>query len=430
MRNTIVLFFLIAINCYSQFIGHSGVYYLGTANIPINQKIYENKNINGVVVRFRWNDIETSPDNFNWSYIDGELSKAKLANKKVSLQPLGVPEWMSSLGAKKYFYVDGNTYHSTYGQIVSDVLPWDSIYIERFKNLIKKLSVKYSHDATVSYVNTIGGAFSRNLPDSVIVDTVSKISKPFWKAFNYNADTFAILINSMTDYYMEHFPKTPLWCSVDYVRFETNASGHPANYLASLISKYGIDKYPERFGLWREDIAGCNPQSNISSGSQWYIMKMNPCRIGAQMLWSVQDGPTRMNKCGILPNDKATVLDSAIKKGLAMGMRYLEIYGVDVSDVTLSNVIQNANSLLNKQGENCTKGTEVDEIIQNDGKMFQFIGNDYLNLSDIADEVIIYDVMGRLILTIKDSKFIDLSDLNDGLYLIKIGSRVYKFFKI
>jgi hypothetical protein len=430
MRKAIVLFFFFSITCYSQFKGHSGVYYLGTANIPINQKIFDNPNINGVVVRFRWNDIEPSPDNFNWSFIDGELTKAKNSNKNVSIQPLGVPEWMDSLGAKQYFYVDNNTYHSTYGQIVSDVLPWDNIYVERYKILISKLVEKYSLDTTVSYVNTIGGAFSRNLPDSVIVDTVSKITKPFWKAFNYNADTFAILINKMTDFYMEHFPKTPLWCSVDYVRFEINASGRPLNYLTSLITKYGIEKYPDRFGLWREDLAGCNPQTNIGTGSQWYIMKMNPCRTGAQMLWSVQDGPSRMNKCGILPNDKATILDSAIKKGLAMGMRYMEIYGADISDVSLSNVIQNANNLLINQGENCTKGTDVQEEIHTDDNIMQFVGNDFINLQDITDEIKIYDVMGRLIITFNDTKIISLSFLNEGLYFIKIGNKVYKFCRI
>ena len=40
-------------------------------------------------------------------------------------------------------------------------------------------------------------------------------------------------------------------------------------------------------------------------------MKQNPCRTGAQMLWSVQDGPNRMNKCGITPNTEPVVLDSA-----------------------------------------------------------------------------------------------------------------------
>ncbi len=429
MKHSFIIFFFFSLTCYSQFVGHSGVYYLGTANIPINQKIFDNPNINGVVVRFRWNDIETSPDNFNLTFIDGEISKAKMSNQKVSLQPLGIPEWMSSLGAKQYFYVDGNTYHSTYGQIVSDVIPWDSIYVERFKILISKLAEKYSLDTTVSYVNTIGGAFSRNLPDSVIVDTVAKVTKRFWKVFNYNADTFAILINKMTDFYMVHFPKTPLWCSVDYVRFEINASGRPLNYLATLITKYGIEKYPDRFGLWREDLAGCNPQTNISNGSQWYIMKMNPCRTGAQMLWSVQDGPSRMNKCGILPNDKATVLDSAVNKGLAMGMRYMEIYGADVSDATLSNVIQNANNLLIKQGEYCTKETDIQEDFKNDAVILQFVGNDYINFSEVREEINIFDIMGRLILTFNDTKVISLSILNDGLYFVKIGNNVYKFLK-
>jgi hypothetical protein len=428
LKKIVVLFLMFASQAYSQFIGHSGVYYLGTANIPINQKLYDNPNIKGVVVRFRWNDIEIAPDNFDWSFIDGEIVKAKLANKKVSLQPLGVPEWMASIGATQYFYIDGNNNHTTYGQIVGSVIPWDTIYVKRYKNLISKLSAKYSNNNSVSYMNTIGGAFSRNLPDSVLIDTVSKISKPFWKAFIYNADTFAILINKMTDYYMENFPNTPLWCSVDYIKFEPTFSGHPINYLASLITKYGIEKYPDRFGLWREDLSGCNPQTNLGSGSQWYILKMNPCRIGAQMVWSVQDGPTRMNKCGILPNDKVTVLDSAIKKGLDLGMRYMEIYGVDISDSDLSNVIQTGNSLLIKKGEECMNGNNVNENIRNNCfKIYPNPSSNEISIpfsnSDLTNtNITIFNSLGLKVLESEWKDKIDVRNLPEGIYFLIIKS--------
>ncbi|MFM7157284.1 MAG: beta-galactosidase, partial [Bacteroidota bacterium] len=78
----------------SQFIGHSGVYFLGSANVPISTSSFSNPNINGAVVRFSWNDLEPSPGNFNWTFIDGEIAKAVTYNKKVSLQPLGIPNWL------------------------------------------------------------------------------------------------------------------------------------------------------------------------------------------------------------------------------------------------------------------------------------------------------------------------------------------------
>ncbi|MFZ4401431.1 MAG: T9SS type A sorting domain-containing protein [Bacteroidales bacterium] len=339
--------------CFAQFTGLSGVYYLGTANISNNISVFSNPNISGVVVRFNWDNIEHSPGVFNWTYIDEEIAKAVAYNKKVSLQPLDVPHWLDSIGTQHYYHIDNNSFHSTYGQIISDVITWDSIYVNRYRIFLQNLSTKYASNSTVSYINTIGGSFSRGLPDTVITDTLLMTKQAFWAVFNYNADSLGELMNKMTDYYMNLFPSTHLWCSTDYVSFESKASGRPINYLATLYSNYGITHYPDRFGLWREDLSGCNPQSVINTGNQWYILHQNPCRTGAQMLWNVQDGPLRMNKCGIIPNQKSIVLDSALNNGLSLGMRYLEIYGVDINDVSLSNSIQQANNKLIAYGAIC-----------------------------------------------------------------------------
>lgn len=338
-----------------NFTGHSGVYFLGTSGIPISTTNYSNPNISGVVVRFKWNDVEPTPGNFNWSFVDGEISKAITYNKKVSLQPLGKPEWLDSIGAQQYYYVEKSSFSPNFGHIVSDVIPWDSTYVNRYKLFLQNLAAKYANNAVVTYVNAIGGNFSRGLPDTVLADTILLTKQAFWTAYNYNADTLGKLMNKMTDYYMSLFPKTPMWCSVDYVTFQPNASGQARNYLASIYTAYGIGHYPDRFGLFREDVSGCNPNlASIASGSHWYIMQQNPCRTGAQMLWNVQDGPARMNQCGILPNTKTLVFDSAVNKGLALGMRYLEVYGIDIIDSALTTSIQQANSKLIAKGTSCS----------------------------------------------------------------------------
>ncbi|MFM7711144.1 MAG: T9SS type A sorting domain-containing protein, partial [Ferruginibacter sp.] len=175
--------------------------------------------------------------------------------------------------------------------------------------------------------------------------------------------------------------------------------GQPINYLASIYCNYGITNYSDRFGLFREDISGCNPNlSNIANTSHWYIMKQNPCRTGAQMLWSVQDGPLRMNRCGILPNTKSMVLDSAVNKGLALSMRYLEIYGSDISDATLTSSIQQANNKLIVKGISCGSSVVPVKLIyfngscQNNSVVLNWataseINNAYFNIERSLDGV-------------------------------------------
>jgi hypothetical protein len=441
MRKQIYTIFIIlfSIQCQAQFIGHSGVYYLGTANVPISTANFSNPNVNGVVVRFKWNDVEPTPGNFNWSFVDDEISKATVYNKKVSLQPLGKPNWLSSLGAQQYNYVDNNTAHSTYGQVLSDVIPWDSTYVSRYKIFIQNLATKYANNPVVSYVNTIGGHFSRGLPDTVITNTTTLTKQAFWKAYSYNADSLGSLMNKMTDFYMSQFPSTPLWCSVDYVLFQPNATGQARNYLASIYCNYGISKYSERFGLFREYISACNPPQSISSGSQWYIMQQNSCRTGAQMLWSVQDGPTRMNQCGILPNTKSAVIDSAVSKALKFGMRYLEIYGADILDATLSTSIQTANNKLVAKGAECYPMSEIKtHTEQNEFSITPNIAVESISISysEAIDKQLIqiFNSMGILVkeLEISKSDQICISDLSKGMYFIRLKNKMYtplKFLK-
>lgn len=328
----------------TTFQGKGGIYYLGSSDAPVNNVVYSNSNLAGIVVRFKWENLETAPDLFNWSYLDGEIAKARSGNKRITVQVLGYPGWViSTLGASAYSYIDKNTFHTTYLDTLKDVITWDNIYLSRVTNLISKFSEKYSNDTTIAYFNLVGGQISRGLPDSVITTSGTKA---FWTAFSYNADTVVSKMKPILDLYMTKFPKTPLWCSVDYVSFESKASGRANNYLCSEFVTYGVATYPDRFGCWREDIAACNPQPNVPNTSQWFTMTQNSSRTGAQMLWNVQDGPDRMNKCGILPNTKQTVLDSSINNGLRLGMRYFEVYAADIQDATLSATIANYNVIL------------------------------------------------------------------------------------
>ncbi|MEI6755036.1 MAG: T9SS type A sorting domain-containing protein [Paludibacter sp.] len=426
MKRQIFLSFILifTVPSFSQFKGASGVYYLGSADTAIPTSKYSNPNISGAVCRFTWDACEPSPGTFNWAFVDGEIQKAKAANKKISLQPLGFPAWMKTFpNVQLYYSIDRNQFHNTYGKVISNVIPWNPTYLDRVKNFIQQLALKYANDSTVSYVNAIGGQISRNMPDTVLIDTTLKTKAAFWKAFPYNADSVAIKMIPVIDFYMVHFPKTPLWCSVDYVSFEFKATGRTPNYLATLYTNYGISTYPDRFGLWREDIAGCTlyPPQN---GNQWNILKINPDRTGAQMIWSVQDGPARMNTCGIVPNTKQEVMDSAVNKALNFGIRYLEIYGIDIDDSSLSQNIQNANAKLIARGKQVSS-TGVMELTPYNVKVYPNPANHFftIELTEENADLKLVDISGRIVLKQKiiDRKInLDCQNITRGIYFLQL----------
>ena len=347
MKKAFYFFFVLFIaqtQAQTPFNGHVGLYILGASNQPLPTADFSKTFVDGAAVRVFWSSLETTPDVFNWAFLDGEVAKAAAANKKVSISVLGNPKWLEGLGAQQYFYVDKNTNHPTFGDTLPDYVPWDSVFVSRVKNLNQKLGQHFSANPTVSYLNTVAGFFSRNLPKEDVLTPSGW--QPIWLSFGYHADTIVAVMKEVLDVYMTAFPTTPQWNSMDYQSFEPAATGHARNYISQQFANYGLATYPSRFGVWREDLAGCNPPPTTQTTSQWYPVIQNPCRNGAQMLWNVQDGPARMNQCGILPNTKSVVIDSAINRGIALGMRYMEVYKIDMEDTTLATTLTAAHARL------------------------------------------------------------------------------------
>jgi len=399
---TTLLFFMIQypLHSQSQFTIHPGLYTLGTADKPTSEQLVNLPFIDGVVIRTKWEAVEIQPDLFNWTYIDSEILNAKKFGKKSVIQILGNPSWLwDSLSVKTYQYVDLNEYHPTFGDTLYDVISWDPLYLQRVEQVIVKLAEKYSTDTNVVSINAVSGNISRNLPEK-IAD-----GRNFWEAYNYHPDTLVAKLRRVLDVYMKAFPTTPLWSSMDYVSFETKASGKSRNYVCGEYAKYGVTKYPDRFGLWREDISGCTVYPpNV--GSQWNVMNLYTERTGAQMLWHVQDGPARMNQCGISDTAKSGVMKAALEKGRKFGIRYFEIYGSDVKDTSLHKVFTSFAELLrspvtNIAEQNRTSRTQSFTLFQNFPNPF----NPVTSIGFILDRsgmttVKVYDATGKEITTL------------------------------
>jgi hypothetical protein len=167
-------------------------------------------------------------------------------------------------------------------------------------------------------------------------------------------------------------------------------------------------------------------------------MQQNTCRTGAQMLWSVQDGPSRMNQCEISPNTKSVVFESAINKGLGLGMRYLEVYGIDIADASLSISIQQANNSLIEKGLFCNPVAGIKE--DNPENVFSIYPNpttEYLTIdhnSKQKQQVQILNQWGVLLkeFSLTKSVQLDISDLPYGTYFVRLKNypqHTLKFIK-
>ena len=153
-------------------------------------------------------------------------------------------------------------------------------------------------------------------------------------------------------------------------------------------------------------------------------MQNYPERTGGQMLWSVQDGPTRMNKCGITPNTKQEVLDSAVNKGLTFGMRYIEIYGADIDDSSLSLNIQNANAKLIARGKQLTS-TGISELNSCNIKVYPNPAKRFFTIELPEENTVLklVDISGRIIYQQKNQTGkvnLDCQKAAPGIYFLQL----------
>ncbi|MBI5709712.1 MAG: beta-galactosidase [Candidatus Eisenbacteria bacterium] len=315
----------------------AGAYSLSAADRPASSRVYTNPSVAGVAVRTLWQTLETAEGQFDWSFLDGEIQTASAAGKKVSLavgaSSRGTPQWVYDAGAQPYRFIDQNPYHPTYGDTLTMPLPWDPVYLTKWTRFVRALGQRYANVTTLSYVKGSSGVVTNGwgLPQT---DALGNS----WAAYGYTPETLLAAMQVVVDSLLAAFPQTPAWVEVGNIKFEPQLSGHVQSYVAEQIAAYGFQRYPDRFGVWREDISGCTPDPPTSGF--WKILWDHRGQDGAQMLWNVQDGPTRMNPCGITPNDKATVLMAAVQRGLDYGMPYLEIYQEDVLDTAVASVIE------------------------------------------------------------------------------------------
>src|SRR5579862_3784659 len=78
-----------------------GLYALGR----VDEKILENRNVDGVTLRFWWDKIEPSEGQFNWTAVDRDIARVRAHGKKVSITVAagyGTPAWVYAAGAAPF----------------------------------------------------------------------------------------------------------------------------------------------------------------------------------------------------------------------------------------------------------------------------------------------------------------------------------------
>jgi hypothetical protein len=267
---------------------------------------------------------------------DQPIAQAAAAGKSVSLSVttgIQTPTWVYNDGAHSFHYVD------SFGAAQETPIPWDSVFLAKWKGLVRAFGAHYQANATVAHVKLTGvnaDTAETNLPhtaaDLPTRQRVGYTSTKMYNAWQGIADTFAHAFPNQQMAIMiipSAFPDLDLHGNV------VNGAG---DALMNQLINQGIARYGSQYIVQNNGLSDFWVSPQVATAA-------SQVDTAYQMLWFVTNDSTyRMNQGS--PVDPVTELQTAVDNGIAAGAHYLEIYKPDIVNPALQNVIASAHGQL------------------------------------------------------------------------------------
>jgi PKD repeat protein len=334
------------------FLQSNGVFAVNTPNKTFTQSVLSNVYVSGLAVRVTWNFLEPSEGTYNWSYLDGVISSAASAGKKVSLSVaagVSTPNWVYAAGAQAFSFID-----SSAPATQTIPVPWDPVFLSEWQTLITQLGARYATNPAVMRVKLTGVNYNTAetmLPISTGVSasngtttwtTTNDVAD--WQAIGYTrakvegawqtiANTFAQAFPSQqlaVELVENHFP--PIDSNGNLI---VNSQGADTQVVGDLIN-FGMSHYGGQFVAQSDGLSDTWIDTSVSGVAAQVT-------TGYQMLWFVT-GDTTYKMNGGTPISAATALQNAVNSGLANHAHFLEIYSADINNGALQGVLSSAQS--------------------------------------------------------------------------------------
>lgn len=273
-----------------------GIYYLtpveGVRHTNLKSlDAWNNSNVVGVAIRAAWSELERSPGQFNWSYLDEAIRIAGENKKFVAISAIaGIysPDWVFS-SAKLLQLTGRDAKHRN-----TAPTPWDSNYLSAWKAFVQAFGERYDGNPVIGYITASGPGRAE---ECYVVDDPLD-------AAQFDANRWVTATNQIVGYYNAAFKTTP-WVL---------AWGKPSLRLNQLMAD--IYKAPGSFGFKADSLSAFFPNTSVEEGQLSLSMsKTRPIVFQA-----------------LRPTKDPYALAAVLENGKRMGMQAFECYQGDASN--------------------------------------------------------------------------------------------------
>ena len=297
-----------------------------------DRSVYFNPDLDGISVRQGWRDLEPIEGVFDWSFLDAVIERATDAGKPVLLR-IGtgggdmafggsVPSWvMDAVAAeplpdseKFYTFHDGE-------RLVTIAVFWDSVWLAKKAAMIAALGARYSNNPAVQIVST--SFANANSEDWAVPHEPPEVDA--WFAAGYTSAKMLEAGRQIIDATMSAFPN-------QFVTLAVAGNGPrldpDPNYVARNAVLNAEASWPGRLIVQKNSLATRIPNAP-GTGTPWGLLWDSRPNVAGQMVWWCYDDPTYRVNDGV-PIDPSLALVNSVDKGVAYGMKYIEIYRTDI----------------------------------------------------------------------------------------------------
>ncbi|PYY20057.1 MAG: hypothetical protein DMG62_24020, partial [Acidobacteria bacterium] len=301
----------------------------------------KNTNCDGVRWDVRWSDIEVTPNNYNWQYLDDAVVFAATNNKTCGIHinaGIHCPEWLYAppYNVQSYTLVD---------TVVVDQIPvgakipvpGDSMFMTRWQQFITDFGARYDHNPAVSYV-IIGGIgnhdewdVANGLQDTAALgNTIEKVNA--WKSSS----------KQIIDFYMSAFTSTTVMGLPVPPFNPVNAAEDPATSMRE-VSDYAANTYNCHFAYSVAPLQSCTSRWNYLPANELFLHWMtNPTH-----------GET------LNPASSPDDVDATLHVALDLKIRGMEIYKVDFENADLQKFIVGSGTYAGQPGGITPRRTDM-----------------------------------------------------------------------
>lgn len=285
--------------------------------------------VDGISMRETWSKLEPSDGTFDWSFLDAQVASAKAAGKAIELRVAdsydGRPAWVMSGVTQVYKYLDTNTYHSSYNQILTIPCPWDTFYLAKKKAMIAAVGARYNSNANVKIVS-FGIANAHSDDWAMPHDTATELAD--WVTAGYTTAKLVGSCNEIIDAAMNAFPSKLAYFSFNpNGKLDATALAAATTVISSERAKWG-----SRLVIGNNALSAKTPLPP-GTGSPYGVFYTAGQPIAFQMLWFSFGDATCRNIGKVAPCDAAATLRQSVDNGKAYGAKWIELYNADVANL-------------------------------------------------------------------------------------------------